>query len=285
VKDTAIEKREPAALKERAQYALAFGVIALMLYVAGFPLFLLFFVGVLTFFIWKVFSSERRNETRRIFEFYLCANEILRNDDRRWYGFEVQDAIARGESIVKVMLSAPPLVHFALGALYQKIDDHSSAIKHLAPIVESSDESNVFFPTDELRDYVRVLRKIERAPAEAPMTSSAIRALERARRNRAGALLDASRAKIGDATPQLQDAQSADEIRLKSESVVDIAHCSDDENEVQINDDPRAASASNIDRIQEKENTSRRHRAKTSSHKERKTISEVLHEIYDAKIG
>jgi hypothetical protein len=129
VKETAIEKRASSPLKERAQYALAFGVIALMLYVAGFPLFLLFFVGVLTFFIWKVFSSERRYDTRRIFEFYLSANEILRDDDRRWYGFEIQDAITRGESIVTSMKSVPPLVQFALGALYQKLGDHASATK------------------------------------------------------------------------------------------------------------------------------------------------------------
>jgi hypothetical protein len=38
------------------------------------------------------------------------------------------------------------------------------------------------------------LRKIEREPAEAPQTSAAIRALERARRNRGKALLENSRA-------------------------------------------------------------------------------------------
>ncbi len=104
---TALEKRKSGAIREKAQYATAFGIIGVMLWAAGFPIFLLFFVGVLTFFIWKVFSSEGRNETRRVFEFYLAANEILREDDRRWYGFEIQDAIARGETIVRSMTRDP----------------------------------------------------------------------------------------------------------------------------------------------------------------------------------
>ena len=82
--ETHLEKRSHGTLKEKGQYAVAFSVIGVMLYLAGFPVFLLFFVGVLSYFIWKVFTAEGRNETRRIFEFYLSANEILREDDRRW---------------------------------------------------------------------------------------------------------------------------------------------------------------------------------------------------------
>ena len=148
MKETAIEKRALPPLKEKVQYALAFGVIALMLFIAGFPVFLLFFVGVLTFFIWKVFSSDRRNDTRRIFEFYLSANEILRDDDRRWYGFELQETIARGENILSSMSTAPPLVHFALGALYQKLGDHSSAVKYLSTIEKNIDEAKKYVTKD-----------------------------------------------------------------------------------------------------------------------------------------
>jgi hypothetical protein len=282
VKETSIEKRRPAAMKERGQYALAFGIIALMLYVAGFPLFLLFFVGVLTFFIWKVFSSERRNDTRRIFEFYLTANEILRDDDRRWFGFEIQDAIVRGEMIVKSMTSAPPLVHFALGALYQKIGDHTSAIKNLTPVVESSDEIKIIFPTNELRDYVRVLRKIERAPAEAPLTSAAIRSLERARKNRALALLNASRAQIDASPAQIETAENPDEIRAKRESVIDITSYRDDDADANERDPERASRAQFVD---VKDDNSDEARDAHTPHKDRKTISEVLHDIYDANIG
>jgi hypothetical protein len=281
MKETAIEKRGPAPLKEKAQYALAFGVIALMLYVAGFPLFLLFFVGVLTFFIWKVFSSERRNETRRIFEFYLSANEILRDDDRRWYGFEIQDAVARGEAIVSSMSTAPPLVHFALGALYQKLDDHASAIKYLSAVEETSDERTIIFPSKELRDYVRVLRKIERAPAEAPLTSAAIRSLERARKHRAGELLQSSRAQAADSSLQLEEAETAHKYRAKARSVIDATRDDDDGDQTNV----RSVEDIEINLREDAKGKTVKRRDTNSSPANRKTISEVLHDIYDTKIN
>ena len=245
-----------------------------MLYVAGFPVFLLFFIGVLAFFIWKVFSTESRSDTRRIFEFYLSANEILREDDRRWYGFEIQDTISRGESIVRAMSTAPPLVHFTLGALYQKLDDHSSAVKYLEQVVEDPalSETSIVFPPRELRDYVRTLRKIERFPAEAPVTSAAVRALERARKNRGKALLDESRKKLAaeppvlDAGKDLQsvvDAQAEPHQNVQQDNVADFT--------------PKAAFLFS--------NRSRRKRSRDremrDSQPERKSISEVLHDIYD----
>ena len=203
MKETAIEKKLPAALREKGQYALVFGVIALMLFATGIEPFLLFFVGGLAFFIWKVFSAEGRHETRRIFEFYLSANEILREDDRRWYGFEIQETIGRGENILHSMSAAPPLVHFALGALYQKLNDHGLAVKHLSHVTEENSklESAIVYPTKELRDYVQMLRKIERAPAEAPLTSAAVRSLERSRKNKSKGLLEYSRSQLADVSP------------------------------------------------------------------------------------
>ncbi|CAN5548352.1 hypothetical protein BH10ACI2_BH10ACI2_15930 [soil metagenome] len=284
MKETSIEKRASAPLKERGQYAIAFSVIAVMLYVAGFPVFLLFFVGALAFFIWKVFSTESRHESRKIFEFYLSANEILRDDDRRWYGFEIQETIARGESIVRSMSAAPPLTHFALGALYQKMDDHSSAVKHLTNVVDenSTDELSFVYPNRDLREYVRMLRKIERSPADAPLTSSAIRSLERSRKNRGKEMLEASRLHLSKAVvPTLPS-----EKRL--ESVVDIAQYRDTENSLDngsasqqeaqgaqdgplpffVADNRKAASRSNSER----------------QNVDRKTISEVLHDIYDTNV-
>ena len=164
--ETGLEKRIPGALKEKGQYAAAFSVIGAMLYVAGFPVFLLFFVGVLTFFIWKVFSSEGRNETRRIFEFYLSANEILREDDRRWYGFEIQETIARGEAIVRSMSAAPPLVHFGLGALYQKLDDHTLAVKNLSMVVDENamDESAIVNSSIIFKNHTTLLYSHSNVP-------------------------------------------------------------------------------------------------------------------------
>lgn len=279
--ETRIDKRGPSALRAKGLYTLAFSVIAVMLYYAGFPVFLLFFVGVLTFFIWKVFSSEGRHETRRIFEFYLSANEILRDDGRRWYGFEIQETIERGEAILGSMKAAPPLVYFGLGALYQKLDDHGSAVKHLSQVVDegAAIETAIVFPTNELREYVRMLRKIERAPAEAPLTSAAIRSLERARQNRGKELLERSRAGLSTAAPLQGE-------RKELRSVVPPPG----ENET-----PQAATpvptpardeafgpvekaTSLVDPVKRNGHDDRRSNGSTV---DRKTISEVLHDIYD----
>lgn len=272
MKETAIEKKLPVALREKGQYTLVFSVIGLMLYAAGFPIFLLFFLGGLTFFIWKVFSVEGRYETRRIFEFYLSANEILREDDRRWYGFEIKEAVTRGENILRSMNAAPPLVHFALGALYQKVDDHSSAIKYLSHIVEDeANESAIVFPTKELRDYVQMLRKIERAPAEAPLTSAAVRSLERLRKNKGKELLEKSRAHLAN-TPQLTPGEQP------RESVVDMpTHRDNEETEI-----PTPAAFQNAEQpLRFVSAVSHKAERKTTSRSERKPISEVLHDIYD----
>jgi len=174
---------------------MAFGLIATMLLVAGFPIFVIFFFGIFAYFLWKTFSQPSRSGTREIFEFYLAANEILRDDERRWFGFEVQEVIGRGERILQMINGAPPLVYFTLGALYHQIGDHKSAVNHLAYVVENenSSEQTYVYPSPELRYYVKILRKIEREPAEAPQTSAAIRALERARRNRGRTFLENSR--------------------------------------------------------------------------------------------
>lgn len=193
--DDKLQKRVPDSLKEKTQYALAFGVIAAMLFVAQFPMFIIIFFGIFAYFLWKTFASPSPNGTREIFEFYLSANEILRDDDRRWFGFEVQETIARGERILQLMNGAPPLVYFTLGALYNKIGDHKSAVSHLAYVLENenAEEKTYLYASSELKNYVRILRKIEREPAEAPQTSAAVRALERARRNRGKAILEESR--------------------------------------------------------------------------------------------
>jgi len=261
-------------IKERGQYALAFGVIALMLYIVGFPVFLLVFFGVLAFFIWKVFTAEARSDTRRIFEFYLAANEILRDDERRWYGFEIKEAVARGEAITKTMSSVPPLVHFALGSLYAKLGDHSSAVRSLSQVVDETapDESAIVFPTRDLREYVKMLRKIERTPAEAPLTSAAVRSLERARRNKAKQLLDEARARLAESiVDQPAEAQELTSVVNGEADMPLLARTSavtDDEDETPSVTRPEKTKPS----------------AAPAVLTERQTISEVLHDIYDKNV-
>ncbi|MBV9241197.1 MAG: hypothetical protein JO314_04230 [Acidobacteria bacterium] len=261
---SAIERRPGSALREKAPAALTVGVVALLLYVIGFPIFLLGFFGALAFFVWKVFTSESRTETRRTFEFYLVANDILRDDDKRWFGFEIRDAAARGEAIIRTMPTAPPLVHFALGALYQKMDDHGAAVKHLSTALEdiSADESSIVFPSKDLREYVRMLRRIERAPAEAPLTSAAVRSLERARKNRGKKMLEFSREQLATGKARELHTEASAEAAIEPRppgSVLDMS------------DEPA------VDETRTRKRTPR-------SPDSRKTISEVLHDIYDTNI-
>jgi uncharacterized protein YneF (UPF0154 family) len=284
VKQDALEKRGPFSVKETSQYGLAFGVVALMLWVVGFPVFLLLFFIVLGFFTWRIVTAETRNETRRIFEFYLSANEMLREDDRKWYGFELQEAIARGESIVRSMTVSPPLVHYSLGALYQKVGDHSSAAKHLEAAVEGgpANELSVVYPPRELREYVRLLRRIERAPAESPLTSSAVRSLERSRRNRGPKMLEISRAQAAIHEPeQLSAAAAAEEAHAGKRPVsITEPHPSDaaEQTAEQSNGDEKGMTYRFADFARPKR--SKKTEADPAK-KERKTISEVLHDIYD----
>ena len=261
-------------------------MIALMLYVAGFPIFLLFFLGVLAFFIWKVFSTESRSDTRRIFEFYLAANEMLRHDDRRWFGYEIQETIERGESITRSMSAAPPLVYFCLGALYQKLGDHASTIKNLSQVVDepSLTEIGVMFPTRELREYVRTLRKIERYPAEAPLTSSAVRSLERARKNRGPMLLEQSKSLLSKEPARIEQGDK------EPESVVDKHDHADANGRVKDSGDHIYTDNAEYEFSPKSLLFTSRIKRRRSKKKEadppaeRKTISEVLHDIYDKNV-
>lgn len=281
--DSQLQKRESRSLKEKGQYLLAFGVVASMLLVAGFPVFVIFFFGIFAYFLLRMFSSGSRSETREIFEFYLTANEILRDDERRWYGFEIKDAISRGENIVRRMSGAPPLVHFALGALQNKAGDHKAAITNLAYIVEnsSSDEASYAYPSEELRSYVKILRKIEREPADAPLTSAAVRALERARKIRGKSLLEDSRQKFS-AIPIVDETQLA--LAAKDERHDEETRTEAVFSDAAFQDGPPARRTSS-----EGSNGASNQKKKTGREtgdpfSDRKPISEVLHDIYDKNI-
>ena len=280
--DSQLQRRDRTAIKEKGQYLLAFGVVASMLLVAGFPLFVIFFFGIFAYFLLRMFSSGSKSETREIFEFYLSANEILRDDERRWYAFEINDCIRRGEDVVHRLKSAPPLVHFALGALQNKVGNHKAAISNLAHVVENpaSDELAFVSPSQELQSYVRVLRKIEREPADAPHTSAAVRALERARKLRGKTLLEDSRVKFS-AIPIVVEPQLA----LNS-----ITERTDQEHEQNAAEhlEQKEPKQTPIE-IAFKENGSKNVKRGKKDSKEdpfvdRKSISEVLHDIYDKNI-
>ena len=291
-----LQKKLPDAVKEKTQYVLAFGVIATMLFVAGFPMFVITFFGIFAYFLWKTFTQPSSAGVREVFEFYLSANEVLRDDERRWFGFEVQEVVARGELILQRMNGAPPLVYFALGALYNKTGNHKAAVNHLAYVLENefSDEGNYAFATPELKNYVKILRKIEREPSEAPQTSAAIRALERARRTRGKVILEQSRLALEEINKNQRE--TAEKKELKGESVfqtnnANAAHSvvSEPERETftDTNENPLQfldISQYPIDTRHSEtgENTEKEDKDK-NVFTDRKPISEVLRDIYDDK--
>lgn len=265
-------------VREKGQYLLAFGVIASLLVVANIPIFVVFFFGVFAYFMAKMFSAGNKSRTRAVFEFYLSAHEILRDDLRRWYGFEINETIARGEQVLKEMHKAPPLVHFALGALYNKIGDHSAAVRHLSYIAEdpASFEGTVVYPTPELRNYVNVLRKIEREPAEAPLTSAAVRALERSRKLKTETLLTQSRTIVDS-----MKAVKPEELPANGESTIqhDMKTNGIMKTLADLDADPKENGEV---KIEPAKFTNKKSDPDNRLDPSRKPITEVLHDIYDS---
>ncbi len=201
-------------------------------------------------------QHSEQEDTTRIFKFYVRANDLLRDEDKRWYGYEIEKEIEHGEEVFRSMADPPPLVCFTLGALYHRAGHYEAAIVHLAELVENPafDEGHRFTPSPELRRYVSLLRKLEREPAEAPQTMAAIRSLERARRNRAANLLTESREKLNIA------AQNTAHLKAAPEQPALLANALKD------------AAASNVSITARDQNTP-----------PPPSITEVLHDIYEEK--
>jgi len=181
--------------KRFAQKVIAVVIIVTMLYGAGVtPIAMLFVSGVI-FVVFMVSRRAQSREVEKIFDFYLAADSILRDENRRWYGFEVAEVIKEGEDCLESLPDPPPLQLFALGALYSLLGNHSATEAYLAPVVddEYSDERYQQSPSPQLRRYVTLLRRIEAEPSMAPQTLGAVRSLERMRRSIAATLLTDSR--------------------------------------------------------------------------------------------
>ena len=180
-----------SANKRFAQKAVAIIVIVTLLYGAGVaPVVMLFVTGVVLI-VFMVSRRAQNKEVERIFDFYLAADAILRDEDRCWYGFEVSEVIENGEMTLEELPDPPPLLLFTLGALHHLIGNDAIATEYLSRVVEDEhfDERNRTTPSGQLRRYVTLLRRIEGEPSLAPQTLGAIRSLERMRRRRAFPLL------------------------------------------------------------------------------------------------
>lgn len=175
--------------------AIAVIVIVAMLHAVGLSPVIMVFVTGVVLIVWLFDRRAQTREVERIFEFYVAADAILREEERRWYGFEIAEVIEHGESLLELMPDPPPLSYFALGALYQRLGNHHATVEYLARLSddESYDETHRTSPSPQLRRYVMMLRRIEYHPASAPQTLAAFRSLERARQRHAGRMLIESR--------------------------------------------------------------------------------------------
>lgn len=178
-----------------AQKMIAVVVIVTMLYGAGVaPIVMLFVTGVVLI-VFLVTRRAQNREVERLFDFFVTAESILRDEERRWYGFEVGEVIEQGELVLEGLPDPPPIHLFTLGALHHSISNYASAVEYLSHIVEDEhfNERNRDMASPQLRRYVTLLRKIEMEPSLAPETLGAIRSLERMRRRHAFTLLTESR--------------------------------------------------------------------------------------------
>lgn len=175
--------------------AIAIVVIVAILNAVGLSPVVLVFVTGVVFVIWLVARRAQMREVERVFEFYAAADAILREDERRWYGFEIAEVIEQGESLLEMMPDPPPLSYFALGALYQRLGNHEAAVQYLSRLTEDElyDETHRIAASAQLRRYVMMLRRLELHPSAEPQTLAAIRSLERARQRSAAKMLIESR--------------------------------------------------------------------------------------------
>jgi hypothetical protein len=178
--------------------AIAVIVIVAMLDAVGLSPVLMVLVTGVVFVVWLCARRAQAREVERIFDFYIAADAILREEERRWYGFEIAEVIEHGESLLEIMPDPPPLNYYALGALYQRLGNHEATVEYLSQLTEEGvcDETHRTVPSTQLRRYVAMLRRIEYQPSFAPQTLAAIRSLERARQRNATKMLFDSRAQL-----------------------------------------------------------------------------------------
>jgi len=180
--------------KRFVQKAIAVVLIVALLDLVGIAPSIMLFITAIVTGVWFVSRQSQNRELRGIFQFYLAADGILRDEDRRWFAFEVADVIDQGEGALDVIPDPPPLQLFALGALYHKIGNYEASVEYLSR-VEQQDftEEHRTAPSPQLRRYVSMLRELEQDPSISPLVLGAIRNLERNRRRNAARLLAESR--------------------------------------------------------------------------------------------
>ena len=179
--------RDSGKLAQKVVAVILFGALLAAVRVPTVVILVLVGAGVV---IMVAVQRSQRRKTDLVFAFYVAADEVLCDEERR-YRFEVADAIKAGERVVRLLPDPPPLSSFALGALYYSVDDHNAAVEHLGLAAEEQilKDSVHKKPSRQLRRYVARLRQIERAPQRFARVNAAIQNLERLHRDTGARLL------------------------------------------------------------------------------------------------
>ena len=201
--------------------AIAVIIIVAMLHAVGLSPVIMVFVTGVVLIVWLFDRRAQAREVERIFEFYIAADAILREEERRWYGFEIAEVIEHGESLLEIMPDPPPLSYYALAALYQRLGNHQATVEYLSRLTEDDtyDETHRISPSTQLRRYVMMLRRIEYHPSSAPQTLAAIRSLERARQRYSGKMLLESRSALDAEQLKAQTEKPSHEIKETQKEV------------------------------------------------------------------
>lgn len=187
-----------------AQKVIALVVIVALLQFVGVSPAIMLFLTAIVFFVWQAARRSENQQTERIFDFYISADEILRQRERRWYGFEIAEVMDSGNEVLNSMPDPPPLSLFALGALCHTVGDHERVLEYLGQLIEgeSSEEWQQSTPSPQLRRYVTMLRQLERNPVRAPLALGALRSLERLRERHTAEFLAESRRLLNRENPE-----------------------------------------------------------------------------------
>ena len=195
--------------------AIAVVIVVAMLNAVGFPPVIMVMITSMVLVVWLFVRRAQAREVERMFDFYIAADAILRDEERRWYGFEISEVIEHGESLLEIMPDPPPLNYYVLAALYNRLGNHHATVEYLSNLTEDEhhDETHRTSPSPQLRRYVMMLRRIEYHPSSAPQTLAAIRSLERARQRNAGKMLAESRDAIDNQVNVVQPQKQISEVK------------------------------------------------------------------------
>ena len=119
-----------------ATKAIAVVIVVAMLDAVGVPPVIMMMVTGAVLVVWLFSRHTQSREVEKLFDFYVAAAAILREEERRWYAFEISEVISEGERSLEAIADPPPLHLFALASLYHRLGDHKSAVEYLSRLVE-----------------------------------------------------------------------------------------------------------------------------------------------------